>query len=58
MSCRTCKHLGIKFDHISGHNGVEEWRNCNVAIPWNYAHMAVPMIKNAGEECKCFELKD
>jgi len=53
--CRNCKYLGREFKHIKGYNNVEEWRDCTFPKPWHLTSVAVPMVKEAGKDCKCFE---
>lgn len=54
--CRNCKYLGRKFDYLSGHQNITEWRRCDFPKPWHLISRACPMTENAGERCPCFNL--
>lgn len=57
-SCKRCRHIGKVFEHLKGFDEVAEWRACKYPLPWHVSARAVPMVKDAGNECEAFQEKE
>lgn len=43
MICNNCKYLGVKFPHLKGYHGYEEWRNCKYPLPYHVTPGIIPI---------------
>jgi len=54
VGCLSCKYLGIRFEHLNGLRGVDEWRDCRYPLPCHVRPVAVAMVEDAGKYCRVY----
>ena len=53
--CQSCEYLGIEFEYLRGHDGINTWYDCKYPVPWFYIRRAFPMTKQS--TCKVYKLR-